>query len=71
MNGNENLPVHFIPKHFQDGVVARGKVVFSEGEFIRNDHDSLSEKVSVFHGSEPKAEYFRKPEHHTISEQIR
>jgi hypothetical protein len=35
INRNENLlPMHFIPDHFQDVVIALGKVVFHEGGFI-------------------------------------
>jgi hypothetical protein len=48
MNGNENLPMHFIPDHFQNIVVALGKVVFSEVGFIQGATTTTSRKIFSF-----------------------
>jgi hypothetical protein len=64
VNGNETLlPMHIIPNHFQDTVVAFAKVGWVHQGW--NNHNSRSENVSMFHGSEPNTEYLQTPEHHT------
>jgi hypothetical protein len=72
INGNENLPMHFILDIFQDIVVALGKVVFLEGGFIwdRTTTIHFQKMLLFFIVQSPKQNIFRHQSMTQISEKI-
>jgi hypothetical protein len=67
INGNENLPMLFIPRHVHDILVALGKVASPEDGVIRDGTTTIHflNSFSFFYFSELKTEYLRIPELNT------